>query len=97
MFKLKNIRVRFPGVSATFERDQDDFDQEVGASGFNCFLPILRANKAVQAMRSGKILRVIATDPGSVKDFQAFSEQTGHELLDSLQESGKYVFCLKKS
>lgn len=72
------------------------FDQELDASGLNCPLPILRAKKTLNGMESGQILRVIATDPGSVKDFDAFAKQTGNELLESGEEGGKYTFLLKK-
>jgi len=72
------------------------FDQELDASGLNCPLPILRAKKALNGMENGQILRVIATDPGSVKDFDAFAKQTGNELLESTEEGGKYLFFIKK-
>jgi tRNA 2-thiouridine synthesizing protein A len=72
------------------------FDQELDASGLNCPLPILRAKKTLNGMESGQILRVIATDPGSVKDFDAFAKQTGNELLESSEEGGKYLFLIKK-
>lgn len=72
------------------------FDQELDASGLNCPLPILRAKKTLNGMESGQILRVIATDPGSIKDFDAFAKQTGNELLESSEEGGKYLFLLKK-
>jgi tRNA 2-thiouridine synthesizing protein A len=74
-----------------------DFDQELDASGLNCPLPILRAKKALGTLSSGQILRIIATDPGSVKDFEAFAKQTGHQLLESTEEGGKFCFRLKKS
>ena len=74
-----------------------DFDEELDASGLNCPLPILRAKKTLAGMESGKVLRIIATDPGSVKDFEAFSKQTGNELLESGEEGGKFVFLIKKS
>ncbi|RMG52533.1 MAG: sulfurtransferase TusA family protein [Gammaproteobacteria bacterium] len=74
-----------------------DFDQELDASGLNCPLPILRAKKALAAMSSGQVLKIIATDPGSVKDFEAFATQTGNELLSSSEEGGKYVFLMKKA
>jgi tRNA 2-thiouridine synthesizing protein A len=74
-----------------------DFDQELDATGLNCPLPILRAKKTLGTMDSGKVLRVIATDPGSVKDFEAFAKQTGNELMESGEEGGKYVFLLKKA
>jgi tRNA 2-thiouridine synthesizing protein A len=74
-----------------------NFDQELDATGLNCPLPILRAKKALSSMQSGKVLRVVATDPGSVKDFEAFAKQTGNELLESGEEAGKFVFLLKKA
>jgi len=74
-----------------------NFDEELDASGLNCPLPILRAKKALGKMESGKVLRIIATDPGSVKDFEAFAKQTGNELLESGEEGGKYVFLIKKA
>lgn len=73
-----------------------DHDQELDASGLNCPLPILRAKKTLNGMESGKVLRVTATDPGSIKDFDAFAKQTGNELLESSEEGGKYIFFLKK-
>jgi tRNA 2-thiouridine synthesizing protein A len=74
-----------------------NFDQELDASGLNCPLPILRAKKALAAMESGKVLRIIATDPGSVKDFDSFAKQTGNPLLESGEENGKFVFLIKKA
>lgn len=73
-----------------------NFDQELDATGLNCPLPILRAKKSLAAMDAGQVLKIIATDPGSVKDFEAFAKQTGNELLDSAEESGKFVFFMKK-
>lgn len=72
------------------------FDQELDASGLNCPLPILRAKKALNKMDNGQILHIIATDPGSVKDFEAFANQTGNKLLESTEEGGKYLFLIKK-
>jgi tRNA 2-thiouridine synthesizing protein A len=74
-----------------------DFDQELDASGLNCPLPILRAKKTLNAMASGQVLHVIATDPGSVKDFDAFAKQTGNELMESKEEGGKFHFLIKKA
>ncbi len=74
-----------------------DFDQELDASGLNCPLPILRAKKALGAMSAGQVLHIIATDPGSVKDFEAFAKQTGNELMESREEGGKFHFLIKKS
>jgi tRNA 2-thiouridine synthesizing protein A len=73
------------------------FDQELDASGLNCPLPILRAKKTLSAMDAGQVLHIIATDPGSVKDFDAFSKQTGNELLESKEEGGKFHFLIKKA
>ena len=72
------------------------FDKELDARGLNCPLPILRTKKALTEMASGQVLKVIATDPGSVKDFQAFSRQTGHELLSSDVADREFVFLMRK-
>lgn len=74
-----------------------EFDLELDASGLNCPLPILRAKKALTELSSGQCLHIIATDPGSTKDFEAFAKQTGHALEDSREESGKFHFLLRKS
>ncbi len=73
------------------------YDQELDATGLNCPLPILRAKKALASLGSGQVLRVVATDPGSVKDFDAFAKQTGNELLESGEEGGKFTFFIKKA
>jgi tRNA 2-thiouridine synthesizing protein A len=73
-----------------------NFDQEFDASGLNCPLPILKAKKALAGIESGQVLHIIATDPGSVKDFEAFSRQTGNPLLESGEENGKYSFYIKR-
>ena len=72
------------------------FDRDLDARGLNCPLPILRTKKSLNDMTSGQVLRVMATDPGSVRDFQAFARQTGHELLASNADDGQFVFFLKK-
>ena len=74
-----------------------NFDKEFDASGLSCPLPIVKTKKSLADMASGQVLRVIATDPGSLADMQAFAEQTGHALLSSGQEGGKYVFMIKKA
>jgi tRNA 2-thiouridine synthesizing protein A len=74
-----------------------EFDQELDATGLNCPLPILRAKKTLAGMDSGQVLKIIATDPGSVKDFEAFAKQTGNELLESKEEGGKFYFQMKKA
>ena len=71
-------------------------DQELDARGLNCPLPILRAKKTLNGMSAGELLKIIATDPGSVKDFQAFATQTGNELISSSEENGEFHFLLKK-
>lgn len=74
-----------------------EFDQELDVCGLNCPLPILRAKKSLVKMQPGQVLHIIATDPGAVKDFEAFSRQTGNELLDSREEDGRFYFLLKKT
>ena len=74
-----------------------NFDQELDASGLNCPLPILRAKKALNGMTAGQVLHIIATDPGSVKDFEAFAKQTGNDLQESREEGGKFHFLMKKN
>jgi len=73
-----------------------NFDRELDARGLSCPLPILKTKKTLNELASGQVLKVIATDPGSIKDMQAFANQTGNELLSSTQESKDYVFFLKK-
>ncbi len=73
------------------------FDRELDASGLNCPLPILRARKMLSEMERGHVLKIISTDQGSVKDFEAFAKQTHNPLLSSGEEGGKFVFLLKKN
>jgi tRNA 2-thiouridine synthesizing protein A len=73
-----------------------NFDRELDARGLNCPLPILRAKKALGEMTSGQVLRIIATDPGSVKDFAAFAKQTGNELLSSAENNKEFEFYIKR-
>ncbi len=70
--------------------------QEVDARGMNCPLPILKVKKAIATVGEGELIRLIATDPGSVKDMQAFCSQTGNELVESNEEGGAYVFLVRK-
>lgn len=67
------------------------------AKGLNCPLPILHARKKLNAMSSGDVLEIHATDPGAVADFQAFCRQTGNELLESSQDGDVYKFQIKRS
>ncbi len=71
-------------------------DKEIDTRGLNCPLPILRTKKALTDVQSGQVLKVVATDPGSVKDFQTFSKQTGHQLLSHSEANGEFVFLMKK-
>lgn len=73
-----------------------EFDFDLDVKGLNCPLPILRTKKALAEMESGKILRVLATDPGSQKDFPAFAKQTGNELLEQKEENRVFEFYLKR-
>ncbi len=73
-----------------------NFDKELDARGLNCPLPILRAKKALNEMQAGQVLKIIATDPGSVKDFQAFSKQTGNELLSHSEAQKEFTFFMKR-
>lgn len=72
------------------------YDRELDVKGLNCPLPILRTKKALAEMQSGQLLRVLATDPGSVKDFQAFARQTGNELVSSEQADSVFEYVLKR-
>jgi len=72
------------------------FDKDLDVRGLNCPLPILRAKKALAEISSGQVLRVLATDPGSVKDFQAFAKQTGNALLSAAEADKVFTFFMKK-
>jgi tRNA 2-thiouridine synthesizing protein A len=71
-------------------------DREVDARGLNCPLPILRTKKALNDMKSGQVLRILATDPTAVRDFQAFAKQTGNELLQHVEQDGVFTFLLRR-
>ena len=71
-------------------------DREVDARGLNCPLPVLRTKKALNDMTRGQVLRVLATDPGSVRDFEAFCRQTGNALLQHNESDGVFVFVLRR-
>jgi len=73
-----------------------NFDKELDAGGLNCPLPILRAKKALAEVGSGQVLKILSTDPGSVKDFAAFAKQTGNELLSTAEAGGEFTFFMKK-
>jgi tRNA 2-thiouridine synthesizing protein A len=70
--------------------------KELDARGLNCPLPILKAKKALTEMLSGEVLKIVATDPGSVRDFQAFARQTGNELVDQVSGDKEFVHYLRR-
>jgi tRNA 2-thiouridine synthesizing protein A len=70
--------------------------KELDARGLNCPLPILKAKKALTEMLSGEVLKIVATDPGSVRDFQAFARQTGNELIDQVSGEKEFVHYLRR-
>jgi tRNA 2-thiouridine synthesizing protein A len=73
-----------------------EFHKELDARGLNCPLPILKAKKALAETSSGEIMRVIATDPGSVRDFHAFAKQTGNDLVGQNEENKEFTFFMKR-
>ena len=74
-----------------------NFDHELDARGLNCPLPILRAKKTLSTMSGGEVLKIMATDPGSVRDFEAFAKQTGNPLLESIENNAEFHFLLQKA
>lgn len=73
-----------------------DIHQEIDTRGLNCPLPILKAKKALAAMSSGQLLKVVATDTGSIKDFQAFAKQTGNELVQQDTVGDEFIHILRR-
>ena len=71
--------------------------QELDARKLNCPLPVLKTKKALKSLNAGDVLKVIATDPGSVADMAAFSRSTGHEILDQSEGDGEFTFFFKKA
>ncbi len=74
-----------------------EVDQKLDACGLNCPLPLLKAKQALNSLSSGLVLEVVCTDPGSVRDFQVFSRQSGNELLKQEEAEGKYTHWVKKA
>jgi tRNA 2-thiouridine synthesizing protein A len=72
------------------------FNKEIDTRGMNCPLPILKAKKALAEMQTGEILKVVATDPSSTRDFQAFARQTGNELVEQSQEGTEYIHLMRR-
>jgi tRNA 2-thiouridine synthesizing protein A len=73
-----------------------EIHKEVDARGLNCPLPILRAKKALADMSSGQILKVLATDPGSQRDFAAFAKQTGNEIVEVTTQDKTFTFLMRR-
>ncbi|HLL18694.1 MAG TPA: sulfurtransferase TusA family protein [Rubrivivax sp.] len=73
-----------------------DIGKELDTRGLNCPLPILKAKKALADMASGELLRVVSTDPGSTRDFQAFARQTGNELVEQTSAGSDFVHVLRR-
>lgn len=71
-------------------------DKEIDTRGLNCPLPILKAKKALTELQSGQLLKVVATDPGSLRDFQAFAKQTGNELVEQQTVGQEFVHVLRR-
>lgn len=73
-----------------------DVHKELDTCGLNCPLPILKAKKALSDMASGQVLKVVSTDPGSMRDFQAFARQTGNELVEQAAQGDEFVHYLRR-
>lgn len=73
-----------------------EFQKDLDARGLNCPLPILKAKKALAEMQTGEVLRIVATDSGSVRDFQAFAKQTGNALVAHSVNNGEYTFLMRR-
>lgn len=80
----------------TFDNEIMEFQKDLDARGLNCPLPILKAKKALAEMATGEVLRIVATDSGSVRDFQAFAKQTGNALISHTQNGREFVFLMRR-
>jgi tRNA 2-thiouridine synthesizing protein A len=80
----------------TLDNDVMEYQKELDARGLNCPLPILKAKKALAEMATGEVLRIVATDSGSVRDFQAFAKQTGNALLAHSQNGLEFTFLMRR-
>jgi len=83
-------------MNAAHEVKSMDANKEIDTRGLNCPLPILKAKKALSEMQTGDVLKVVATDPSSTRDFQAFARQTGNELLEQSQDGAEYTHYLRR-
>jgi tRNA 2-thiouridine synthesizing protein A len=73
------------------------FDQSLDCSGMACPMPIIKTKKAVDGLQIGQVLKMTATDPGSVSDIDAWTQKTGHELVGKEQSGGNYIFYIKRT
>ena len=83
-------------IDTTLDSDTMEFHKDLDARGLNCPLPILKAKKALADMETGQVLRIVATDTGSVRDFQAFAKQTGNALLAHTHINGEFTFLMRR-
>ena len=83
-------------MTATDPSTPVQIDREIDTRGLNCPLPILKAKKALNELQSGQLLKVVATDPGSLRDFQAFARQTGHALVDQQTLGAEFIHLLRR-
>jgi tRNA 2-thiouridine synthesizing protein A len=83
-------------IDTTLDSEIMEFQKELDARGLNCPLPILKAKKALAEMAQGEVLKIVATDSGSVRDFQAFAKQTGNALLSHSQNGREFTFLMRR-
>ena len=83
-------------IDTTLDSDTMEFHKDLDARGLNCPLPILKAKKALADMETGQVLKIVATDTGSVRDFQAFAKQTGNALLAHTHINGEFTFLMRR-
>lgn len=83
-------------IDTTVDSDTMEIHKDLDARGLNCPLPILKAKKALADMETGQVLRIVATDTGSVRDFQAFAKQTGNALLAHTHINGEFTFLMRR-
>jgi tRNA 2-thiouridine synthesizing protein A len=74
----------------------EKFDQELDCSGLACPMPILKTKKAVDSLQTGQVLKMVATDPGSLPDIEAWTSKTGHELVSHEKDGDKFIFFIKR-
>jgi TusA-related sulfurtransferase len=72
-------------------------DQELDCKGLTCPIPVIKTKQAIDKMSIGQVLKMVSTDPGSIRDIQAWSKRTGHDLLESRQEDSLYLFLIRKA